>query len=323
VQGTALANAAGQAVRLRGVNYSGTETYCSMGYGIFDGPSDQASVTAMKTWKVNAVRIPMNEDCWLNINGVTAVYSGANYQNAIKNYVNLLNQNGLYAILELHWSAPGAQKATGQQPMPDMDHSPTFWSQVANTFKGNNAVIFEPHNEPFPDSNQDTVEAWRCWRDGGTCVGMSYQAAGMQTLVNSIRATGATNVIALGGVQYSSKLTRWLQYKPTDPLNSLVAAWHIYNFIGCGDPTCWNANAGVVLGGGIPVFATEVGVDNCDPVFLNALLGWLEAHQTGYLGWTWDTWGTTCGSITLISNYNGTPTTYGLIYKNYLAALIP
>jgi len=39
----------------------------------------------------------------------------------------------------------------------------------------------------------------------------------------------------------------------------------------------------------------------------------------GYLGWTWDDWGTTCGDIALIVDYSGTPTTYGQIYKTHLA----
>ena len=37
---------------------------------IFDGPVDDASIDAIKSWNMNAVRVPMNEHCWLNINGV-------------------------------------------------------------------------------------------------------------------------------------------------------------------------------------------------------------------------------------------------------------
>src|SRR5207302_1048667 len=82
------------------------------------------------------------------INGVSSAYSGANYQNMLKSYVSLLNQAGLYAILDLHWTAPGSQQATQQVPMPDQDHSPTCRSQVANTFKGNTAVLLELFTEP-------------------------------------------------------------------------------------------------------------------------------------------------------------------------------
>ena len=301
------------------MNYSGPEYACIQGWGIFDGPNDAASVQAIAGWRANAVRVPMNEDCWLNLNGSPAAYSGATYQQAIKSYVSLLNQNGLYAILELHWTAPGTQKATGQQPMLDRDHSVAFWTQVATAFAGNDRVIFEPHNEPYPDGNRDTAAAWRCWRDGGTCSGVSFQAAGMQEIVTAIRATGATNVIALGGVQYSNALSQWLAYRPSDPLNNLAAAWHIYNFNVCNATSCWDGTAGVVLGQ-VPVIATEIGDDSCNATFMNALMGWLDAHGSGYLAWTWDTWGTACGDIALIKDYGGTPTTYGQIYKTHLAA---
>jgi hypothetical protein len=320
VSGNSLVNAAAQQVQLHGVNRAGTDYACVQGWGFIDGPSDAASVAAIKSWRTNAVRVPMNEDCWLAINGAPAAYSGANYQNFLKNWVNLITQNGLYAIIELHWSAPGSQLATGQNPMLDMDHSVTFWSQVASTFKGNGAVIFEPHNEPYPDNQQDTTAAWTCWRDGGTCPGVSYQAAGMQTIVNAIRATGATNIIALGGVSYSNALSQWLTYKPNDSLNNLVAVWHVYNFNTCNNATCYN-NTIAPVAAQVPVIATEIGVDNCDSAFLNTVMNFLDARKQSYLAWVWATWGTACNSVALVSDYQGTATTYGQIYKTHLASL--
>ena len=327
VQGNRLVNSLGQAVQLHGVNRSGSEYMC-LGGGVFDGPVDAAAVAALKTWNVNAVRIAMNEDCWLAINGTTAAYSGIFYQQALKDYVSLLNQNGIYAILELHWTAPGGTKATGQQPMPDLDHTPTFWSQVAATFKGNNAVVFEPFNEPYPDGGvANSTAGWTCWRDGGTCNGIGYQVAGMQTLVSAIRATGATNVIALGGLRWSNYLDQWIAYKPNDPLNQLAAAWHTYDFTNCNTTACYDAEAGTVAAR-FPVITTEIGSNSCNAPFLNTLMAWLDAHQTSYLAWTWDVWGirvggdpNSCPSYALITDYNGTATTYGQIYKTHLALL--
>ena len=191
VAGSQLVDGSGQPVRLLGVDRSGSEYACIQGWGFFDGPSDQASVAAIASWHANAVRIALNEDCWLGINGVSSAFGGANYQTAIENYVNLLNQNGIYAILELHWSAPGVTPATGQEPMPDADHSSDFWSSVASAFKNNPAVLFDLFNEPYPDNNQDTTAAWTCWQNGGTCPGVSFTTVGMQSLVNTVRAAGS------------------------------------------------------------------------------------------------------------------------------------
>jgi hypothetical protein len=283
------------------------------------GPTTAASVSAMKSWKANAVRVGLNEDCWLGINGAPAAYSGANYQNAVKSYVSLLTQNSMYVILDLHWSAPGTQQSLDQMQMPNMDHSPAFWTSVATAFKGMNTVILEPYNEPYPDNNKDSTAAWTCWRDGGTCPGLAFQVAGMQTLVSTIRATGATNVIALGGVQWSNTFTRWLEFKPNDPLNNLVGSWHDYNWTWCVTVACYNSNVGA-FAASVPVIADEVGNDQCDAVWMNTLLNWLESKQISYLGWTWNVWGAACSNIALIADDAGTPTTYGLIYKSFLAA---
>ncbi|PYO65562.1 MAG: hypothetical protein DMD71_10305 [Gemmatimonadetes bacterium] len=172
---------------------------------------------AITSWNANVVRVPLNETCWLGINGVAPAYAGDNYRRAITDFVALLNRAGLVVILDLHWSAAGTAIALGQAPMPDRDHTPEFWRQVATTFKGNDRVMFDLFNEPFPDNNSDTPEAWRCWRDGGTCSGMTFQAAGMQELVDAVRGTGASNVILIGGIEYAARLTQWLAYRPTDP----------------------------------------------------------------------------------------------------------
>lgn len=320
VVGNQIRNAAGQEVRIHGVNRAGTEYACIQGWGFFDGPSDAASLQAIRSWKANAVRIPLNEDCWLGINGVAPAYGGQNYQRAIADYVALVTQQGLVAILDLHWSAPGTTRADAQRPMPDRDHSPTFWSQVANAFKGNSSVIFELFNEPYPDSNQDTTAAWTCWRDGGACPGVGFTAAGMQELVYAVRDAGATNVILLSGVQYSNTLTRWMEFKPHDPLNNMGAVWHVYNFNICASVSCYDRNTGPVLAS-YPVVATEIGQDNCGGDFIAPLMGWLDSHGGGYVAWVWNTWGS---CLALISDYQGTARgTYGQTYRDHLVAITP
>lgn len=311
VVGTHLADSAGHVVRLRGVNHSGTEYACAQGWGIFDGPSDSAAVAAIAGWNANAVRVPMNEDCWLGINGVPAAYGGANYRQAIIDYVGRLNAAGLYAILDLHWAAPDTVLALTQTPMPDRDHTPDFWFGVATTFQGNGRVLFDLFNEPYPDNNSDTPEAWRCWRDGGSCSGMSYQAAGMQELVDTIRAAGASNVIMLGGVEYSAGLSGWLAHKPNDPTGNLMAAWHIYQGGWCNTLACWDSTAGQVAGQ-VPVVLGELGQSDGGSGFVTALMDWMDAKGGSYLPWTWNVWGS---PYDLITSYDGTATSYGQTFK--------
>jgi len=126
VSGASLVDGTNRAVFLHGVDYSGGEYACIQGWGIFDGPSDQTFVNGLLSAHVNAVRLPMNEDCWLGINGVPAAYGGANYRNAFVALVKLLTSNGITPELDLQWNAPGSQLASGTKEMPDTDHSGAF-----------------------------------------------------------------------------------------------------------------------------------------------------------------------------------------------------
>ena len=320
VSGNTLVNGAGQPVRLFGVDRSGGEYACLGAWGFFDGPSDAASAQVIASWHTNVVRLPLNEDCWLGINGVSPAYGGANYQQAIAGYVATLNAAGLDVILDLHWAAPGTQLANGQLPMPDRDHAPTFWSQVASAYKNNGSVLFDLFNEPYPDNNGDTAAAWSCWKNGGTCSGVGYQVAGMQDLVTTVRNAGASNVIMLGGVQYSNALDGWLANEPSDPLGQTVASFHTYNFNSCSSTTCWN-NVIAPLARSVPVVTGEFGENDTAGTFMTTWMNWADPQGISYLAWTWDTWGCSGGEV-LITDYSGTPCQNdGTVYQQHLLTL--
>jgi endoglucanase len=321
-----------------GVNRSGTEYRCIQGNAIFDGPNDQASISAMLTWKVNAVRIPLNEDCWLGINTRANSPSSTSYQQAIIAYADLLLQNGIYPIVELHWTAPGATQATRQYPMPDTDHSVAFWKSVATTFASQPKVIFELFNEPYPDSNMTVTAAWTCWRDGGNCPNLvlsngggavSYQVAGMQMLLDAVRGAGANNFVLLGGVQFSNDLSQWVAFAPTDSVSNFGAAWHVYDTNACRTTTCYGLQGGAVAAK-YPIVATEIGGitpgSTCDAngaTFITTLMGWLDSPVTSsgtalpaqnYLAWAWNT----NSNPHIVSDYAGTPFCYGSTYQTHL-----
>src|SRR5215469_3107735 len=76
VAGNQLVDVQGQPIRLLGVDRSGAEYACIHGRGLLDGPTDRRAIAAMTAWRINAVRIPLNEDCWLGINGAPPHFSG-------------------------------------------------------------------------------------------------------------------------------------------------------------------------------------------------------------------------------------------------------
>jgi hypothetical protein len=352
VEGNRLLDADGRTVVLRGIDRSGTEYMCAEDAGIFDGPVDLGSVVAMRDWRSNAVRLPLNEHCWLGVDdgAPTPQIVGETYRQAIAGYVDLLLANGLYVILDLHWSAPAGRKADRQRPMPNTSYSALFWTSVADRFKHDGRVVFDLYNEPVPNSNQNDAtddaarRSWECWRDGGAAscdaslslgdaasAMAASETVGMQALVNAVRTTGARNVIMLGGIQFANTLwsntaRNWLAYRPADPLANIVASAHIYPGNWCVDVGCYEREIAPVAAQ-VPVVVAEFGAAGCDSAtvtWLDTLMGWLDARSTGYLAWTWDTphsGNEPCTVIKLLLAYDGTATPFGQVVRDHLAAL--
>lgn len=301
VAGSTLLNGENSPVFLHGVDYSGGEYACIQGWGIFDGPNDQKFVNGLLAAHVNAVRVPMNEDCWLGINGVSAAYGGANYQNAIVSFANLLVANGITPELSLVWAAPGSQKATDQPVMPDADHSTAFWAGVAAKFAGRSDVILGLYGEPHPSS-------WSIWLNGGIDDG--YTTVGMQSLVNTVRAKGFHGVLSLPGIDWANTLGGsggWLAHKPNDPDKNLMAEIHVYMGNTRQTPADWTADFGPTAKA-VPLFAGEMGDycydDSCaDPKFAATFWSWLASvGGDGTMAWTWNNWGNV---EALVSDFNG------------------
>jgi len=325
------ANAGGQQLRLQGVDVSDTETACVKGWGFSSGSLDSSEAAAMSSWHVNAVRIPLNEDCWLGINGVSPSKSGASYHLAIQSFVEALNSKGIDAILDLHFAAPGSTLAQEQWPMPDADHALTFWADVAQTFKSNPSVLFDVYNEPSLGSITPSAADWQCWLSGctmtyqptvncQTCSPVTYATAGTQQMVDTIRQTGAKqpilvaglgagSVVCTGSVSPSSACA-WSQYEPNDPLHSIVASVHTYSSRWCVSEACWTANYGAVTNT-TPLVVTELGEVDCTTSYVDSFTNWAQQHHVSYLYWAWQT--PTPGQVgclaehALLSDWSGAP----------------
>jgi endoglucanase len=314
VRGNHLVDANGRPLRVLGVNRSGAEYGCiapaDERLGFFGGPTDERAIAGMAAWGINAVRLPLNEHCWLGINGVPARYSGARYRSAIGSYVARLHEAGLFVVLDLHWNAPGKAMARGQQPMADLDHAPAFWASVARAFKADPAVVFDLYNEPHDVS-------WQCWRDG--CVlPAGWRTAGMQRLVDAVRSTGARQPVIATGVDWGTNLSSWLEYRPYDPARQLAAGLHAFDFSVCKSPRCWTRKVRSVARG-MPVVVTELGQGRCSDAFIGRFMDWADAAGVSYLGWSWNPAG--CAAPALIRSWDGQPTASGARFRDHLLSL--
>lgn len=317
VEGNQLVNRAGKPVRLLGVNVPGPESQCVENDRIFLGPTDWASVQAIKSWHVNAVRLPLNESCWLGLGGVDPALSGGNYRAAIRSYVDELERAGIYVILDLQWAAPGHHQATGLIPLPDAEHAPAFWFSVGSEFRSDRSVLFDLFNEPHD-------VGWECWSAPCTVDDHwfgAYQATGLPQLLETLRSTGARQPVLLGGLEWSANLAGWLEHVPADPAHAIVAANHTYF-----EPsTCYQeCRAELVhISRQYPVVTSELGEMDCRRHYINPYMRWADAHGISYLAWSWAAgpgWGCTEGP-SLIKDYTGKPTQFGAGFRRHLLAL--
>jgi endoglucanase len=318
VSGNRIVDADGRQVLFQGVNRSGTEYACAQGWGIFDGPNTADSVQAIASWRVNVVRVLLNEDCWLGINGIKPEYAAANYRQAIVDYVQLLHRYGMYAEVSLMWAAPRSYRATYQPAAPDENHAPAVWASMASTFRNDPNVILAPWGETTVNAN--------CFLKG-TCkatyspANTRYRVAGMQQAVSVMRHAGYGGVIAIPGIDYANNLSQWLSHMPRDPRHQLIAEAHVYGGQTCRNVACYQATYAPVARR-VPLIFGETGESSvsrdCGTRHISTIVDWADAHRVGYEAWTWDTWG---ACDTLIRSYTGQPfSAYGAwIRSHYLS----
>ena len=336
VEGNRLVNAAGATVLLHGVDMSGTESACAQNWTTdpFGGQpeDDAATFAAMQSWDINAVRVPLNEDCWLGINGVEI--GGSAYQDAVVKLVNDLQAAGFYVIVDLHWSAPGSQVALSQNPAPDEDHSPAFWSSVATTFGSDGRVLFDLYNEPYFYWTTSGEDQWQCLWQGCTLtqyvtggqpytVSTNWTTAGFDQLTTDIRGAGAPNVIMAGCVNWADDCSEWASSfsKWGSGDANTVVSWHTYPGEDCDAASCWNSVI-APLANGRPVIVGETGDSSAGPeTYLPTFLPWADAHRLSYLAWTWNSW-EDADDVLVTSMTAGTGTAgEGTYYQQHLLSL--
>jgi len=306
VSGNEILNSLGQSVMIHGLDRDTTEWGCGTAIG-GGSPIPASDFTTMhNSWNANAVRIAMSQNIWLW--GVTGC-SASQYQADISDYIQEAQAAGLIVILDLHWSSADVSNpgnAGAQQCMADQ-YSNTFWQQVAGDYKSNPGVWFELYNEP-------ELSSWSAWENGDSGSACGFPIVGMQTLYNTVRATGATNIVLAGGTSYAATLAG----VPLLSGSNIAYAIHPYaNSIDGGDADAWsnsdwdNRFGYLVEDDKAPVIATEFG----DPgtasngacggsTYMQGILNYFYYYKIGYTAWAWYTG--SCSYPTLITNAAGT-----------------
>ncbi len=339
--GRYIENASGAKVKLVGVNRFSLEFLCSG-----DGHFTSSDFSAMASvWHVNLVRIPLSEVFWLNEGGPNCL--GSQYQTTVANAVSAAEAAGLYVELELHRVEPflnqscaSAETVSGgaEYNLPD-SASASFWQQVAKAYASNTGVLFGLYNEP--NSLPLGSPGWQIWQQGGTvtspsnvnqvaCTNMTYTAVGMNPLIANDIHPNAPNVpvIASGAFEFASRVDCVQPEVDNNGCGSQSFALSgqasvIYNVHAYSDsdklPAHFNDNFGYTANI-YPVIADEFGESNnhgaapeCPYVY--DVMRYFDSLDTGYAAWVWTT---DTGQLqALLSNWNGTASSYGLPIQDY------
>ncbi|MGA2018184.1 MAG: cellulase family glycosylhydrolase [Opitutaceae bacterium] len=284
-----LCDSAGAPVVLRGIDI------CSLEW-TNAGDHLMASVgQAVDVWHARLVRLPIAQDRWAgrmpdDKSGPDLSDGGAAYRGVVDSVVARASASGCYVLVDLHWSDMGVWGSSlGQHKMPD-DNSAIVWRDIAARYANNPAVLFDPYNEPHDVS-------WQVWRSGGTVAegAASYHSPGMQGLVDVIRATGANNVIAVGGLAYAYDLSGVAKGYAISGQN-IIYSCHIYP----AQPSDWDSSVGAVARMA-PVLIGEFGADATSDYarFIPRMIHWIDEHRYSSAAWCMHTEATPC----LIANW--------------------
>jgi endoglucanase len=189
----------------------------------------KAFIDLAKQSGFNAIRIPCSFDQYANTSNVIR----ADWLARVKEVVQYCVDDGLYAILNIHWDGGWLENnvTTAKQDAVNAKQK-AYWTQIATTLRDfDEHLVFASANEPnASDATQMSVL-------------LSYH----QTFIDAVRATGGRNayrVLVVQGpntdIETTNKLMNTL---PVDPIaNRMMVEIHYYtpwNFCGMSKDESW------------------------------------------------------------------------------------
>ncbi|HSI08102.1 MAG TPA: cellulase family glycosylhydrolase, partial [Rariglobus sp.] len=217
VSGNKLVNDQGRTVILQGVNVPSLE-WSARGEQV-----NRSAKVALVDWKANVIRVPVANSYWFGRGkGVKEPANDADaYRRIVDDLVKIAAGQGAYVILDLHLF--GGPQANAVE----------FWKDAAARYANNPAVLFDLFNEP-------TGITWDLWQKGGpkevtdkkTKEVTQVEIVGMQALIDTVRSTGARNIVIAGGMGFAYDLSGVLEGHALTESggNGLVYATHFYNW---------------------------------------------------------------------------------------------
>lgn len=308
VVGNRLQTAAGREVWLQGVNVPSLE-WTSKGENVL-----RSVVVATENWRANVIRLPVKDTYWFG-KAEDQSDGGKRYRELVDAAVTLAANRGVYLVLDLH-----------QYRAPREEHI-AFWTDAATRYQNHPAVLFDLLNEAHSTT-------WEVWRNGGyvaerkagadednfltdeerIAARLGYRSPGMQKILETVRATGARNVVVAGGLDYAYDLSGILNGYALEEKggNGIMYASHIYPW-----KSDWQGKM-LDIAARYPILIGEIGADNRKQpwekeenfvppeTWLPDMLGLIQKHRLNWTGWSFHP----KAGPRMLADWQYTPTSY-------------
>ncbi len=270
VEGSALVDAQGNAVQLRGVSTHGLQWFPQYANApLFNEISSD--------WDANLIRLALYSDDYCNASADDAAATMETLRTGIDAAVSA----DMYAIVDWHVLEDGDPNEHATQAME-------FFAQVSSDYAQSPNIIYEICNEPGSDTTWAQIREYA------------------QKVIPVIRANSPDAVIIVGTPDSDHDLMA-VARNPLGQYGNIMYAWHFYAATHGQDMRDELAQA---VEDGLPVFVSECGLSEADgtgKVDFNSAAQWfdyLNEHKIGYAVWNLSNKAET--SALIASNSNAT-----------------
>lgn len=236
VEGRYIKNDLGQTVILRGFN---KQDFLDASTGIWarEGEyyQEESRIASFDTvavrqhmqhwrdfWGMNVVRLHMSVSWWLNNYAGTLYWGGTDtgFRDAMIETVRIAEEEGIYVVPDFYLDADGSDQTGYPFPSAALSNRQDFvdlWVDVATRLGQFDNVLYEPWNEPDPESEGFSMNHW-------------FNTA--EAVINAIRALGDNHIIIM---QYGYNGDLWWVKNWEDqgrPTENIVFSDHNYRWHG-------------------------------------------------------------------------------------------
>ncbi|WP_406469464.1 cellulase family glycosylhydrolase [Streptomyces hirsutus] len=310
--GRKILDAAGQPVRIAGINWFGFETDVRVAHGLwardYKGMLDQ-----IKSLGYNTVRVPYSDDILkpgalpgsINHDGINTDLRGLTSLQVLDRIVAHAGRAGLKIVLDRHRPDAAAQSALWYTDAVPESTWITNLKALAARYKGDSTVIgIDPHNEPRDPACWGCGDTARDWRLAAERAGNAVLSVNPELLVfvegvqshNEVNGWWGGNLMGVAEHPVRLDVPGRLVYSAHDYATSVAQQpWFNDPSFPANMPGIWDKYWGYVFKQNIaPVWLGEFGTtlqSGVDQRWLSALVSYLRStSQHGADGFHWTFW---------------------------------